>query len=784
MLSEENSHVLDMLRKSNEDTEPRLVKHLPYITPVTDGVIMCRDGDLMASFAVEGINADTSDATRVWEIGDAFSRLIAQEEDNIGYYVHRISSKTKPTIDPIEGEGFSAEIDRRWADYIQNIGLRNRTNMVTIVMRPNRITGFFSKISKNNDLQRDKILERANVLDKLVKATMDTLGTTKPRRMLISEGEWLGQLRAIISGQYSPLDKGVKFTPINDLISNTDVNFKGDLITLYGTSSDTLRYAGMLTIKGYPSNTFPGIFDALNLPFDMVVTNSFTRMDNITALSRIQRMIKQRLASEDAAISLVEELERAADDLASGRVVFGNHHVTVCVFGDSEQELDRGISLATRAITEAQASAVRERYDMASSFFAQHPSNFSYRNRPSMISSRNFGELAALHGSSSGNYKDESPWGECVSIIPTGRDEPYRFNFHLSGNKDDRTLGHTIVLGQPGSGKTLGTAFLMSQASRLAPRMIVFDKDRGLESPVRAMGGEYSAVQLGKTTGFNPFRAESDERGSAWLADWLQSLAEGNGGDLNPVQIEAISNAVRGNMQAQEALQNFEQFRTQFRSIDDNKDLYTRLGRWSGTGQYSWLFDGTNEDSLSLSSDIIGFDLTEIFDNDAVRTAWLSYVFRRIERLVEDERRTIIVLDEAWKLLDDPYFERILKDWMLTMRKKNVVVILLTQRVSHLAESAAGDAILETAVTKLIYPNSANKDDELKPLGLTDLESNFLKSSNVGNRLALLKSGEDSVVLDFDLYALGGGIGVLGGGQGAKFDPEWRTNPDFWQELM
>ena len=85
-----------------------------------------------------------------------------------------------------------------------------------------------------------------------------------------------------------------------------------------------------------------------------------------------------------------------------------------------------------------------------------------------------------------------------------------------------------------------------------------------------------------------------------------------------------------------------------------------------------------------------GFDLTEVLDIPNVRTAWLSYVFRRIERTIEDGRPTLVVLDEAWKLLDDAYFQSRLKDWMLTMRKKNVAVIMLTQRVSHIAESRAG----------------------------------------------------------------------------------------------
>ena len=121
---------------------------------------------------------------------------------------------------------------------------------------------------------------------------------------------------------------------------------------------------------------------------------------------------------------------------------------------------------------------------------------------------------------------------------------------------------------------------------------------------------------------------------------------------------------------------------------------------------------------------------------------------------------------------------------MLTMRKKNVAVVLLTQRVSLITNCAAGDAILESAVTRLVYPSSYNTEAELEPLNLTPTESAFLQTSNVDNHLVLFKSGQDSMVLDFALHALGSGLDILGGGRGEKAPSGWRTNPNFPMELM
>ena len=205
-------------------------------------------------------------------------------------------------------------------------------------------------------------------------------------------------------------------------------------------------------------------------------------------------------------------------------------------------------------------------------------------------------------------------------------------------------------------------------------------------------------------------------------------------------------------------------FRSQLVSVDDDGDLHTRMGQWDD-GQYHWLFSGTGVDPLTFRNPVTAFDLSEIFDSPAVRTAWLAYVFRRIERTVEDGRPTIIALDEAWKLLDDAYFQARLKDWMLTMRKKNVVVVMLTQRVSHIAESRAGGSILESVVTQILFPNSKNTAAELRPLNLSDREAAFLSASPAGGRMALVRTGHGSTVVDFDLSALGPLLDVLGAGR-------------------
>uniref|UniRef100_UPI003C6F2B63 VirB4 family type IV secretion system protein n=2 Tax=Sulfitobacter TaxID=60136 RepID=UPI003C6F2B63 len=358
------------------------------------------------------------------------------------------------------------------------------------------------------------------------------------------------------------------------------------------------------------------------------------------------------------------------------------------------------------------------------------------------------------------------------------------FNFHEAGSAGkEPTVGHTLVLGRTGTGKTLTTAFLTAQAQRIGARLFFFDKDRGLEMAVRALGGRYNEIRAGVPTGLNPLASEIDERGRAWLSDWLATLITRSGA-LSGEQSRHIQGAVTQNADAGVALQRFASFETLFQSLDDDGELQSRVAEWAPGGRFGWVFDEPDRgQSLDLSGDIVGFDMTEILDMTTERMAVLSYIFRQIERVVEDRRPTIIVLDEAWKLLDDPYFGARLENWLVTLRKMNCVVIMMTQYPSQLRDSRVGKTIVETVPTQILFPNDRATVADYDFLRVNAKEAALLVQPTIGQRIALVRSAGDSVFVDADLSALRDLLPILGGGATgeARVPADWRSNPDFWR---
>ncbi|MHA7852877.1 VirB4 family type IV secretion system protein, partial [Roseovarius sp.] len=408
-------------------------------------------------------------------------------------------------------------------------------------------------------------------------------------------------------------------------------------------------------------------------------------------------------------------------------------------------------------------------------------------SRKAAITNHNFADLATFHRTSLGKTGREVPWGVPITLFPTPERSGFRFNFHEQGAPDrEPTGGHTLILGRPGSGKSVLAAFLMTMARRAGARVFVFDYRAGMEMAVRALGGSYSTVRAGRPTGLNPLQTEIDVRGQAWLADWLASLLERRDRPLTPVQTNRLQEVVRQNASAGHAgLRNWSDFASLLVSTDDEGDLFERMQEWTAEGRYGWIFGANAEDSFSIDGDVAGFDLTGILDSESERErmAVLSYLFRRVERVIEDRKPTIIVIDEAWKALDNAYFAERLSNWLVTARKQNAVVVMMTQYASQLERTRTGKTIVEAVPTQVLLPNIRASAADYAMLGLTEKELDVLLGVGSASRLALVRDDRGSVVIDADLSALGPLVTILGGMEKgeALVGADYRERPDFWR---
>jgi type IV secretion system protein VirB4 len=159
---------------------------------------------------------------------------------------------------------------------------------------------------------------------------------------------------------------------------------------------------------------------------------------------------------------------------------------------------------------------------------------------------------------------------------------------------------------------------------------------------------------------------------------------------------------------------------------------------------------------------IRGFDVTEFIDNDLTRTPTIMYLFHRIEGLI-DGRRIPILMDEFWKLLDDPAFEDLAKNKLVTIRKQDGFLIMFTQSPQQVLQSPIAFAIIGQTATKIFLPNPEAEYNDYMKFGLSDREFEIVKGLGEKSRQFLIKQGENSVVAELNLRGFDDELAVLSG---------------------
>ena len=765
--------------------------HLPYARHVDDVTLETRDGMLLQTIRLGGLlfeTADTEDLNYRAELRDAMLRAVGSSRFAITHHV--IRRRAEVGLDATFGDAFSRDLDARWRERLDSRQIYVNDLFLTIVRRPAQgRLGLFERlgtmIGRRSEagaaaaLQADK-----RQLDAAREALMAALASYAPRALSVYDtphgfrSEPLEFLGCLYNADLRPM--GLPQGDIGHYLPFRRVSFGADAFELGPAGHLERRFGAIVSIKDYPGQTLPGMFDELyRLPFDLTVSQSFAFVERRETLSRMNLALRRMRSAEDEAVSLREELRLAKDEVAAGRAAFGEHHATITLHADSLGELDARVAEVMAMLADLGMVGVREDIALEPAFWAQFPGNFRYIGRRALVSARNFAGLASLHnfpvGRARGNH-----WGEAVTLFETTAAGPYFFNFHQND------LGNFTIIGPSGSGKTVVLNFLLAQARKFGPRIIFFDKDRGAELFIRAIGGRYDQLRTGVPSGLNPLQLPDTPVNRQFLIDWLTLLA----GGVDAEEAERIREALEANFAQPPAFRRLRTLVELFRGYDrpHATDLWSRLRPWWGDGERAWLFDNA-EDHTDLAAETVGFDMTAVLDDPALRTPALLYFFHRAEERL-DGSPAIIVVDEGWKALDDEVFVRRIKDWEKTIRKRNGIVGFATQSAQDALESRIASAIIEQAATQIFMVNPrARAEDYMNGFGLTAHEFDLIRTMPDSQRCFLIKHGADSVVARLDLAGERDVLTILSGREANVriLDDLRRTtgdDPARWMKLL
>lgn len=743
-----------VLRSDND-----FVPFLPYTRHVDDTVIALENDGYMMMFALEGRQFETCDADELNAWHNRLNIVLRSiADDRLSIWTHMVR---KPTFDYAEGDfgsQFAKELDAKYRRKVQSSVMYYNDFYVTLLVKPASEIGssFYAKKSANGVDVDQKLLaflrEKASDFVKLFDmCDPEPLGLYEYKGVVFSRP--MEVLQYVMTGEFVrvPLING----PLGQALYSSRLIFGSETVEV--RSPTATRLVGLFGIREYVANTQTGQFnELLKMDFPLVVTQSFSFLGKAEATDKFKRKRNQMSSSSDDAASQVVALFDATDDLASNRFVVGDHHMVVAVSAEYAGELIDRLSATRAAMADTGMVVARESVGLEAAFWSQLPGNFKVRARPATITSRNFAAFSPFythpHGRRTGNH-----WGDAVALFKTNAGSPYWFNYHMND------LGHTLVIGPSGGGKTVVQNFLMSQLEKLGARRLFIDKDRGAEIFVRACGGTYLTLKNGAPTGFAPFKALSNSASDvSFLRRFVRELVKRDGETLTVEQEMTIDSAVKAVLALRVEERTLANLRVQL-GFKDAGGVGARVEKWCSGGALGWAFDN-GADELDLDKAFIGLDMTEFLDNAEICSPVMMYLFHRIDALL-DGGRMVINIDEFWKALGSDAFKAFAQDGLKTYRKRNALMVFGTQSPADALRSSIAHSIIEQVATKILLPNpNGSEQDYCGGLGLTKAEFRLIREDlTPESRCFLIKQGHRSVVAQLDLSGMGDELAVLSG---------------------
>lgn len=775
-------------------------EYLPLGGHITDNVIRLKDtGDYLAIWRVTGITFETSDEQELGIRKDALNTLWRNLGSDYAVWSYRVRRQVRERLDGTYDNEFCQQLDERYSQSLDEHKQMRTELYLAVIYKP--ATDFLGSFGRRLAVRTRAELARrqSEALDtfadtaKLIEGMLERyepvrLGCFERNGVRYTEmGTFLGLL---LNGTWE--DVPVQSGRLSNWLPNARLFFgEGNGLCEFRHHGKT-KFAGFMDMQEYPVVSTAGMNkDVMFGDFEFIEAQSFTMMPKRKSIESLSRQKGQLMSSGDASDAEIDDMDGALDLVRDGILVMGEYHYTLAVFGADLHEVSDNLASARKCFEEgpgykmALIDAVPE-----AAWLSMVPGNWKYRPRAATISSLNFSAFSCLHNFAAGK-RTGNPWGEALALMRSTSGQPYYLNLHVSPEgrdcTDEKLAGNTFVCGSTGVGKTTTVAALLALSTKVEGlRVMVYDKDRGCELSVRAMGGRYYALRKGEPTGFNPFQLEPTAGNLIFLEKLVATLVRGEeGAPLTEAERMEISAAVRTVMsdQVSPSLRRLSAVYQNLRNLHEN-DVRQRLTKWIYPNALGWVFDN-NEDTIDLSTGrVFGFDYTEFLGDDELSTPIVMYLLHIQERLL-DGRPFIMAVEEFWMPARNPTVAAMFLDIDKTIRKKSGLRIYLTQSPSDAVDLPIGKTLVEQSNTCIYLPNPrADYDDYVNGFKVTEAEFNTIRGLGETSRMFLVKQGHRSAIVKFDLGNMPDLINILSGSTDnvALFDDLCESQPGIEQE--
>ncbi|TAM59412.1 MAG: conjugal transfer protein TrbE [Rhodanobacter sp.] len=539
-----------------------------------------------------------------------------------------------------------------------------------------------------------------------------------PEIAWLDDGDTLTYLHGTVSTRRHPV--AVPEVPFHLDALLADEPLTGGLAPMLGT-----QHLRVVTVRGFPTSTWPGLLDDLNrLGFAYRWSTRFLCLDKAEAERELTRLRRQWFAKRKNVVALLRETifqqesplvdtdaankatdaDAALQELGSDQVAYGYVTATVTVLDADATAAEEKLRMVERTIQGRGFVTLPETLNAVDAWLSSIPGHAYANVRQPIVSTLNLAHLMPVSAVWAGPERNAHLDGPPLIVTRTDGATPFRLVTHIGD------VGHTLVVGPTGMGKSVLLATLALQFRRYpGSRIVTFDMGRSMRATILGLGGEHYDLGSDGEIAFQPLARIDQEGCRTWASAWIEGRLLHEGVAVGPAEKEVVWSAL-GSLASAPVEQ---RTMTGLSVLLQSNALRQALQPYVLGGAHGKLLDA-DHDRLGSAS-VQGFEMEELMHSKAAVLAVLGYLFARFEERF-DGAPTLLILDEAWLFLDDPVFASRIRQWLKTLRKKNVSVIFSTQSLADIRDSSIAPAIIESCASRIFLPNPQATEPQIRTI--------------------------------------------------------------------
>jgi type IV secretion/conjugal transfer VirB4 family ATPase len=757
----------------------------PWLNHITPGLVLNKDGSLLAAFHYRGVDPDDLFDAQVdsytEQMQKVFSRLdsrvtawwIVDKRRDASYIAGDFQNQTAADLDEIYSERFKSgqHFTTSYTLYLLYSGSTGTDKFFDRVARIQSekgvavtsalLSALKESLSGRQAFARDVGTLRDNIItfERLIAGFTNAVPIRLDR---LESDVFTSALGAILNRASNPTQMQKPAGAMLDAyLPRNYVSAGPDLIKFEGSQRST--FVGVIGIKGWPAVTTPMLFETL-AAMDMEMTmcqivrfldpgesaatiNPAIEYYHLTQYGLITHAIAKASGSEPEAKpgkeSMLTACRDAQERIGGEGITYAYMAMSVFVYGETKGDLKRNCDRVVTNLENNQFTADRERINAMPAFAALLPGQWATQSRYDLVSVENVADACPIYTMDEGR-REHQFFSKQVFRKPVPKLAVFgnRYGGRVNFTSHVDQVGHMLIIAPTGSGKSTFVNFCLSQFQRYGEgvRTIIFDRNRSCEIVTRLHDGTHIDLRKSSTR-LNPLAVMRDgtEDGRTWVREFILRRFEEGGFVADTDDRQNLDNAL-AQLAAGDGPVSMSKL-----AVLVSKRLEAQLAEWLKGRPYG-MFDN-EEDQLSLD-DWTTIEMSSILSVERIARAFLDLVFRKIYTQL-DGKPTFIYIEEASFLLNDPRFAPMIAEWLKAIRARNGFLWLTVQSPESVSNAEMSATILDNIFTFLLLHNNkieTHREHYRNNFGLEDHQVDLIATLQPKRDYLLIQDGRARVM--------------------------------------